>query len=99
MSDLAVGRYRHYKGGEYTVMGVAQHSDKVGKHAQGDDIHVSNHVSDGTREYEEWQTGYHANCDCPSHEEPTKEVIIQMSCLSFFKTCFGTFTVLTHPEI
>jgi len=27
MSDLAVGRYRHYKGGEYTVMGVAQHSE------------------------------------------------------------------------
>ena len=26
MSDLALGRYRHYKGGEYTVMGVAQHS-------------------------------------------------------------------------
>ena len=27
MSDLALGRYRHYKGGEYTVMGVAQHSE------------------------------------------------------------------------
>ena len=27
MSDLAPGRYRHYKGGEYTVMGVAQHSE------------------------------------------------------------------------
>ena len=27
MSDLAQGRYRHYKGGEYTVMGVAQHSE------------------------------------------------------------------------
>ena len=27
MSDLVLGRYRHYKGGEYTVMGVAQHSE------------------------------------------------------------------------
>ena len=27
MSDIAPGRYRHYKGGEYTVMGVAQHSE------------------------------------------------------------------------
>jgi hypothetical protein len=27
MSDLALGRYRHYKGGEYTVLGVAQHSE------------------------------------------------------------------------
>ena len=27
MSELAPGRYRHYKGGEYTVMGVAQHSE------------------------------------------------------------------------
>ena len=27
MSDLALGLYRHYKGGEYTVMGVAQHSE------------------------------------------------------------------------
>ena len=27
MSDLMLGRYRHYKGGEYTVMGVAQHSE------------------------------------------------------------------------
>ena len=27
MSDLAPGGYRHYKGGEYTVMGVAQHSE------------------------------------------------------------------------
>ena len=27
MSDLAPGQYRHYKGGEYTVMGVAQHSE------------------------------------------------------------------------
>ena len=27
MSELALGRYRHYKGGEYTVMGVAQHSE------------------------------------------------------------------------
>ena len=27
MSDLAPGRYRHYTGGEYTVLGVAQHSE------------------------------------------------------------------------
>ena len=27
MSDLVLGRYRHYKGGEYTVMGVAQHPE------------------------------------------------------------------------
>ena len=27
MSDLALGRYRHYKGGEYTVLGVARHSE------------------------------------------------------------------------
>ena len=27
MSDLALGRYRHHKGGEYIVMGVAQHSE------------------------------------------------------------------------
>ena len=27
MNDLVLGRYRHYKGGEYTVMGVAQHSE------------------------------------------------------------------------
>ena len=27
MSELELGRYRHYKGGEYTVMGVAQHSE------------------------------------------------------------------------
>ena len=27
MSGLAPGRCRHYKGGEYTVLGVAQHSE------------------------------------------------------------------------
>ena len=27
MSNIAPGRYRHYKGGEYTVIGVAQHSE------------------------------------------------------------------------
>ena len=27
MSDLVLGRYRHYKGGEYMVMGIAQHSE------------------------------------------------------------------------
>ncbi|MEM1403804.1 MAG: DUF1653 domain-containing protein [Pseudomonadota bacterium] len=25
--DLALGRYRHYKGGEYEVYGVARHSE------------------------------------------------------------------------
>ena len=27
MSEVALGRYRHYKGGEYTVLGVARHSE------------------------------------------------------------------------
>ena len=27
MSELALGRYLHYKGSEYTVMGVARHSE------------------------------------------------------------------------
>ena len=27
MSEVAPGRYRHYKGGEYTVCGVARHSE------------------------------------------------------------------------
>ncbi len=27
MSDLIVGRYRHYKGQTYSVIGVAQHSE------------------------------------------------------------------------
>ena len=27
MSEVAPGRYRHYKGGEYTVFGVARHSE------------------------------------------------------------------------
>lgn len=27
MSDITLGRYRHYKGGEYTVIGAAQHSE------------------------------------------------------------------------
>ena len=27
MSEFVSGRYRHYKGGEYTVTGVAQHSE------------------------------------------------------------------------
>lgn len=27
MSDIKPGRYRHYKGGEYTVIGVARHSE------------------------------------------------------------------------
>jgi hypothetical protein len=27
MSDVKIGRYRHYKGKEYTVIGVARHSE------------------------------------------------------------------------
>ena len=27
MSHVRSGRYRHYKGGEYTVIGVARHSE------------------------------------------------------------------------
>src|SRR5215471_9707672 len=27
MNDLPPGRYRHYKGNEYTVLGVARHSE------------------------------------------------------------------------
>lgn len=27
MSDVLTGRYRHYKGNEYTVLGVARHSE------------------------------------------------------------------------
>ena len=27
MSEFVPGRYRHYKGGDYTVTGVAQHSE------------------------------------------------------------------------
>ena len=27
MSEIAAGRYRHYKGNEYTVIGVARHSE------------------------------------------------------------------------
>ena len=27
MREVALGRYRHYKGGEYTVVGVARHSE------------------------------------------------------------------------
>ena len=27
MREVAPGRYRHYKGGEYTVFGVARHSE------------------------------------------------------------------------
>ena len=27
MNEIAVGRYRHYKGGEYEVISVAQHSE------------------------------------------------------------------------
>ena len=27
MSNVRIGRYRHYKGKEYTVLGVARHSE------------------------------------------------------------------------
>ena len=27
MADIRLGRYRHFKGGEYEVIGVAQHSE------------------------------------------------------------------------
>ncbi|MBX3412434.1 MAG: DUF1653 domain-containing protein [Pirellulales bacterium] len=27
MTDVPLGRYRHYKGNEYTVLGVARHSE------------------------------------------------------------------------
>ena len=27
MTDVPVGRYRHYKGNKYTVIGVARHSE------------------------------------------------------------------------
>lgn len=27
MSDIVPGRYRHYKGNDYTVLGVARHSE------------------------------------------------------------------------
>ncbi len=27
MSHVPLGRYRHYKGNEYTVLGIAQHSE------------------------------------------------------------------------
>ena len=29
LPDTPVGRYRHYKGGEYEVMGVARHSETL----------------------------------------------------------------------
>lgn len=29
LPQLACGRYRHYKGGEYEVMGVARHSETL----------------------------------------------------------------------
>jgi hypothetical protein len=31
MTDIAPGRYRHYKGQEYTVLGVARHSETLDK--------------------------------------------------------------------
>jgi hypothetical protein len=29
MTDIAPGRYRHYKGKDYTVLGVARHSETL----------------------------------------------------------------------
>lgn len=29
MIDIPAGRYRHYKGNEYTVLGVARHSETL----------------------------------------------------------------------
>ena len=29
MADISPGRYRHYKGNEYTVLGVARHSETL----------------------------------------------------------------------
>ena len=29
MADIRPGRYRHYKGNEYTVLGVARHSETL----------------------------------------------------------------------
>ena len=29
MADIKPGRYRHYKGNEYTVLGVARHSETL----------------------------------------------------------------------
>jgi hypothetical protein len=29
MADITLGRYRHYKGNEYTVLGVARHSETL----------------------------------------------------------------------
>lgn len=29
MADIAPGRYRHYKGKEYTVLGIARHSETL----------------------------------------------------------------------
>mgnify|MGYP006276518463 CR=1 FL=1 len=29
MADIAPGRYRHYKGHEYTVLGIARHSETL----------------------------------------------------------------------
>lgn len=29
MSEIRLGRYRHYKGNEYTVLGVARHSETL----------------------------------------------------------------------
>ncbi len=29
MSEIIIGRYRHYKGNEYTVLGTARHSETL----------------------------------------------------------------------
>ena len=31
MAEITPGRYRHYKGNEYTVLGVARHSETLEK--------------------------------------------------------------------
>ena len=32
MTTIAPGRYRHFKGNEYTVLGVAKHSETLEEH-------------------------------------------------------------------
>lgn len=31
MAEIHLGRYRHYKGNDYTVLGVARHSETLGE--------------------------------------------------------------------
>ena len=39
---LELGRYKHYKGGEYEVIGVARHSETLEEHV------VYRHLDDGS---------------------------------------------------